>query len=372
MYHLRISASVFLLTLLSISVLAQNEPCPALASLAFEQISEFCEDTRQNQVCYGHGAITLESNPAAPDIQFQTPGDLADLDAIARLQLSPMDEDAGEWGVASMRLQADIPDTLPGQLLSFLLFGDVTVLTENPDATASTEDEENTLQAYYFQSGFGDTRCEEAPNSGLLIQTPEGIGAVHFMLNSVEFELGSVAFLQAIPGDEMRINLLNGFANIRAFGEERQLRGGMRIRIPINDDLTPVGAPSPVEKCATNDLVGVPYEDWDCDEIQVVLDPRYCPGSVDVPEGMNITLHIGSGYESEAEAETALAEAATTISIGGADVSVYHFGVYLAGEYWTYGTNHDWGTPEPGSYSVQGIEPNTTRDCTVNIVAPDE
>ena len=33
----------------------------------------------------------------------------------------------GEWGVSLMQLQANLPDTLPGQNVTVLLFGDVTL-----------------------------------------------------------------------------------------------------------------------------------------------------------------------------------------------------------------------------------------------------
>ena len=41
------------------------------------------------------------------------------------------------------------------------------------------------MQAFYFRSGVDDAPCAEAPNSGLLIQTPEGVASVSIWLDEV-------------------------------------------------------------------------------------------------------------------------------------------------------------------------------------------
>ena len=38
------------------------------------------------------------------------------------------------------------------------------------------------MQAFYFTSGIGDAQCNEAPDSGMLIQTPQGVGLVNFRI----------------------------------------------------------------------------------------------------------------------------------------------------------------------------------------------
>jgi hypothetical protein len=66
----------------------------------------------------------------APEFSFEAPGDIADLIYLDALQLSRL-ESPDEWGVALLRLQANLPDTLPGQNVTMLLFGDVAI--ENAD-----------------------------------------------------------------------------------------------------------------------------------------------------------------------------------------------------------------------------------------------
>ena len=38
-----------------------------------------------------------------------------------------MNASTGAWGVALMRIQANLPDTLPGQNVTMLIFGDVQI-----------------------------------------------------------------------------------------------------------------------------------------------------------------------------------------------------------------------------------------------------
>ena len=107
--------------------------------------------------------------------------------------MSELNEDAGVWGVAVMSLQADIPNTLPGQNVTFILFGDVMI--EN-----AASDEQTPMQAFYLRTGIGDVACEEAPESGLLIQTPDGIDEVTFNVNGVDVQVGSTVLFQTEEG----------------------------------------------------------------------------------------------------------------------------------------------------------------------------
>jgi pimeloyl-ACP methyl ester carboxylesterase/SH3-like domain-containing protein len=52
------------------------------------------------------------------------------------------------------------------------------------------------MQAFYFRTGVGDTACEEAPNSGILVQTPRGAGEVTINVNGLEVALASTAVIQ--------------------------------------------------------------------------------------------------------------------------------------------------------------------------------
>jgi hypothetical protein len=56
---------------------------------------------------------------------FAKPGDTAAIANIQSIRTAPLDEAEDIWGISLMRLQANVPNSLPGQGLVFVLFGDV-------------------------------------------------------------------------------------------------------------------------------------------------------------------------------------------------------------------------------------------------------
>lgn len=311
--------------------------CPALVQEALDTTDTVCAVVDRNRVCYGNIMAEAQAQEGISPLTFETPGDQVEVADIHALQLSVMDLSADIWGVAIMKLQANLPDTLPGQNVTIVLFGDVQVtnavepggpeiemratsgvnVRQRPSTDASvlrslnvaeivtatgrsadnswirialaddpqgagwvfaqyltTEGDINTLtvldpsapvygpmQAFYFRSGIGDAPCAEAPESGLLIQTPEGSRRVRLLVNEVEIELGSTAYLQAETGNEMIVNLLEGTAQVTAASETQFVPAGTRVRIPLDDQGTASGAASAPE----------PYEDAPLEPLPVIL-----------------------------------------------------------------------------------------------------
>ena len=161
----------FAITLFSIVsfAIAQDEECPSNVDEALSTMSEICFAIGRNQACYGNGDIVAVPQADA-ELDFEAVGDTATVDDIQALTLTPYTLDLEEWGIAVLVLQADLPETLPGQNVTMLLFGDVELT--------------NDAGAYYFTSGIGSPTCNVAPD-GLLIQTPEGAGTVNLTINGV-------------------------------------------------------------------------------------------------------------------------------------------------------------------------------------------
>lgn len=109
----------------------EDATCPDVVQTALEQIDMACAETGRNEVCYGHIAVGAEG---ASDLSFTAVGDIARITAVDRLTLSPYDDKEVTWGLALMQIQANIPATIPGQNVTFLMFGDVTL--DNAGATA--------------------------------------------------------------------------------------------------------------------------------------------------------------------------------------------------------------------------------------------
>lgn len=116
--------TVFVLVCFVTAAVAQDDACPALVQEAIERTDEYCSDIQRNQACYGNLQLAAEPQLGVSDFQFSSPGDIEAIENILALNLSALTAPQ-EWGVAMMRVQANLPDTLPGQNVTILLFGDI-------------------------------------------------------------------------------------------------------------------------------------------------------------------------------------------------------------------------------------------------------
>jgi hypothetical protein len=116
------------------------------------------------------------------------------------------------------------------------------------------------MQAFYFQSGVDDAACPEAPNSGLLIQTPEGVGKVTFLINEVDIQLGSTVFFEAEPGNEMTVSVVEGSAAVTTGGVSYKAIAGTQIGVPLGDDMKPSGPPSKPRAYEMDTVAALPVQ----------------------------------------------------------------------------------------------------------------
>ena len=299
----------------------QDGECTAFVKQALAATDKVCTDTGRNQACYGH--ISLDAQPQAQDtsFKFSEVGDKVDVARVSRLRLSPMDVKTDQWGVALLKVQADIPNSMPNTNVSVLVFGDVELENAIPDPVLldvvvsgpsnanirrqpsnrafvlsslapttklqakgrskdgawlyvglpngqgsgwvrrslmkSTEDlttlkeldpsltSYGPMQAFYLQNGKKQTSCQNVPNDGILIQTPEGVAQVQLWINEVKIKLGSTAFIQASPDKKtMTVSTLEGAAHVEAMGVEQVAVEGTSVSIRVDENLVPVAPPS--------------------------------------------------------------------------------------------------------------------------------
>lgn len=118
------------------------------------------------------------------------------------------------------------------------------------------------MQAFYFQSGVDDAPCEEAPNSGMIIQTPEGAAEVTFWIDEVIIQLSDTAssFIQAQPNGNLTINVLEGTVSVTALGETQSAVSGTRVRVPLNESSGAADVPNSPEPFNPADLQSLPTE----------------------------------------------------------------------------------------------------------------
>ncbi len=232
--------TVFFLSM-SVTFAQNDDACPTIVQEALTVVEDLCSDAARNQACYGNLTLEAEPQPGVDRLDFNNPGDIADVVDIHSLHLMGMDTSVPEWGVALMRLQANLPDTLPGQNVTFLLFGDIDI--ETADAEPGEEIEYTPMQSFYFRSGLGDAPCIEAPDSGILVHTPQGFGEIQITVNEVNITLASTAFLQSKAQDALYVYLVEGHARVEAFGEEQVVFEGARVAVPIDEELRASGPP---------------------------------------------------------------------------------------------------------------------------------
>jgi uncharacterized protein YgiM (DUF1202 family) len=125
------------------------------------------------------------------------------------------------------------------------------------DVVEATSQYYGPMQAFYFRSGMEDAACPEAPDSGLLVQTPEGVARVTLLINEVDIQLGSTVYFQAEPGDLMIVRVVEGSARVEAFGQPSTAKAGMQISVPVDENMAPSGPPSlptPYEMAAVQAL----------------------------------------------------------------------------------------------------------------------
>ena len=258
------------------TVLAQSSDCSAIVKQAMTDVQQACASTGRNQACYGYVSLQATPREGVQNFTFAKAGDLANVADLTSLQLTPLDAAQNTWGIVLMKLQANLPDTLPGENVTFLMFGDVQIKnavpadgsgTATPAVTPGTAPLQP-MQAFYFKTGIGQTQCAGAPADGLLIQTPKGAGQISLRANNVDIQLGSTAYLQAQPSARMRVRVVEGKGHLTANGKTVVIPAGSEVDIPMDEDLNASGEPSDPEPYDASELGDLPIG-YLPDEIEV-------------------------------------------------------------------------------------------------------
>ncbi len=213
--------------------------CPQIVQEAIAQTRTACQATDRNEACYGNEAIQAQPKPDVAEFNFAEVGDIEALPALQALRLSPLDEAMAVWGLARMDLQASLPDGST-ERVTLILFGEV-------DISDAAAEDAPPMSAFTFQSGFDDAPCAAAPESGILVQTPEGVGRVQILVNQVVLNLGTTVFLQTRPDGALVITVLDGEMTVTAGEDIVQARTGQRVIVNVDADGQPLGPPEVVE-----------------------------------------------------------------------------------------------------------------------------
>ncbi|MFQ3645838.1 MAG: SH3 domain-containing protein [Anaerolinea sp.] len=115
-----------LATLWIVPTIAQQS-CPVLVRQALQSLGTNCAQLGRNVVCYGNDQVRARFTEEVAEDFFTKPADIASLSSIASVTATSLSLDENIWGVAVMNVQANVPETLPGQAVTFILLGDVEV-----------------------------------------------------------------------------------------------------------------------------------------------------------------------------------------------------------------------------------------------------
>jgi hypothetical protein len=127
-----IVSSLLFILFLNTTVFGQDaSECPTIIETALETVGTVCADIGRNEVCYGNPVLEVFPRLNSEDFVFDQVGDRVNLSSISQLQLRGMDVEESIWGIAVLNVQANLPDTLPGQNVTFLLLGDVQIINRS-------------------------------------------------------------------------------------------------------------------------------------------------------------------------------------------------------------------------------------------------
>ena len=111
---------------------ADIDVCPVLVQQALEQMGDSCAGMERNNACYGFNRVDSTFVETMPTDFFTETADRARLAQVESLTTAPLDLSIEQWGVAVMNVQANIPSSLPGQAVVFMLMGDTEVKNTVP------------------------------------------------------------------------------------------------------------------------------------------------------------------------------------------------------------------------------------------------
>jgi hypothetical protein len=172
-----------------------------------------------------------------------------------------------------------------------------------------------------IETARDDAPCDGAPQSGVLLQSPNTSDTVSLTINNSDVALAGTMFIQAESGAAMTLNMLDGFARVSASGSVQAVPAGARLQVPLSAGLLATGAPSEPQPIPEGTLSGLPVNNLSYrvqlpgtisdDELQqrlIALVPQPTPTPADPGERIgrcvrttrgDVTLYAGPGTNYE-------------------------------------------------------------------------
>lgn len=110
--------------------------CTTVVRDALREVGSNCDHLSRNSACYGFNQVRGTFTQVVPANFFTRPADRGELSIFERIQTSALNLQNNIWGIALMSVQANLPQTLPGQSVIFMLVGDTQVENAVPPGQA--------------------------------------------------------------------------------------------------------------------------------------------------------------------------------------------------------------------------------------------
>jgi len=221
--------------LISVAVVVAQETanCPVIVDEALQALGDNCGSMDRNTACYGanmvESATTMNPRPAN---FFIAPSDRAELTQLREIRPLPLDVENRTFGIGVLNVEADIPRSIPGQGVIFLLMGDARLTNE---VTANSGDQ-TPFQSFYFLPGIGKATCYEAEPI-LTIQTPQST-TINIVLNGVDTEMRPGTLLTLTPSV---CTVHRGTAILRPGTATVMLNANQTVDVRIDEDGNVIG-----------------------------------------------------------------------------------------------------------------------------------
>ncbi|MCB9450506.1 MAG: hypothetical protein H6672_03655 [Anaerolineaceae bacterium] len=309
----RLLITLVFILLAASAVQAQIDTCPAEVETALDLVAESCDALGRNQACYGHELMQVElRDGSAP---FSTVGDITAAADLLSVHTAPLSLETGDWGIVIFRVQANLPDTLPGQNVTLLFFGDAEVRPQ-PDAPP---DFNAPMQAFQLVTGVGDEACRDVPLGGLLVQNPHE-QTVTLLINGFELHLGSTALFTAAHEDKLTITTLEGNVQVVINDTVQDVPAGFTLTVTQDTPPEqPEAAPEVMALPAEALPEALPQTTEPGGEITGLLRCANT-GGVDVPAGSTLALRGGWADYTLADVLRFAASNPTSMDYDGASV----------------------------------------------------
>lgn len=158
--------STLLILAWQVSHAQEQTICPAVVEVALAQLADNCVNMERNSACYGYNHVTASFiQPVSSDF-FTQPSDRAELVTVRSIQTAPLDTVLNQWGIAMMNVQANVPATLPGQAVTFILMGNAQI--EN---RVSAEEADTSIDAIEVEVVTEALIHSEPSNDGIVLGT---------------------------------------------------------------------------------------------------------------------------------------------------------------------------------------------------------